>query len=88
MTTRKKETSERVPAPIAYAFQHGKRSYLDHPGYAEVTEEAFLVYMVCGVLINDPAKARKLWQQYRGELLKKPGIKSWWAFKEYEPKRV
>lgn len=79
-----RKPSSSVPPEWAYAFRYGKRAYLEHPGYAEPTEEAFNVYMACGVMIHRPEKARELWQYYREALLKRPGVQSWWAFEQYE----
>lgn len=77
-----------MPAELVFAFKHGKRAYLEHPGFQEATEEAFSVYLACGVLIHYPEKAKALWRLHREALLKKPDIKEWWGYQEYEPKRI
>ena len=87
-TKRKAAEAPKVPPAIAYAFRYGKSAYRRHPGFDEATEEALEVYLLCGIMINYPDKARAIWQQYREALLKKPGISEWWAYSEYETKHV
>lgn len=84
MAYRKKTSTDRVPPEVAFAFQHGKLAYRVHPGFDEASDEATACYLICGILINHPEKARQLWTRYRSDLLKRKGIQSWWAFKEYE----
>jgi hypothetical protein len=87
MTTKKKEHSEKVPPEIAFAFRHGKLAYQRHkawPDGAAASDECLKIYLLCGMLIYHPDDARKMWAEYRAELLRRPDIKSWWAFSEYE----
>ncbi len=84
MTTRRKAATDTVPREIAFALQYGKTAWQLHPGYAEANDEATAVFLACGRLINSPDHGRYLWQRYRGELMKRPGIKTWWAYGEFE----
>ena len=84
MGYKKKATTDKVPHEIAFAFQHGKLAYKQHPGFEDATEEALKVYLFCGVLINNHEEAKRTWHQYRSELMKRQGTRTWWGFKEYE----
>ena len=40
--------------------------------------------LVCGKLIRDPNFGALLWAQYRGELLRRADVKTFWAFSQFE----
>ncbi len=84
MTTRRKATTDKVPAEVAFCIQHGRASWRLHPEYESASDVALNTYLLCGRIINIPNAGRELWQKYRSELMKRPGIKTWWAYAEYE----
>lgn len=77
-----------VPVEVKWVLKHGKCAYKFHPTFeVEPDDECMEIYLLCGIVIRDRDAGKNLWAKYRGELLRKPGVQSWWGFKQFEAKR-
>jgi hypothetical protein len=78
-----------VPPEVALALRFGKQAYQRHPTWdtEEPDQTCLETYLLCGHIINEKDFGKRLWARFRGELLKRADIKTFWAFREYEKKR-
>jgi hypothetical protein len=76
-----------IPPEVLYVLKYGKNAYVEHPSWGDEPDDVCMdVFLLCGKLIRDRDEGPKLWNQYRGELLKRAGIRTWWCFKKFEAK--
>ena len=84
----KRKDKATVPPEVALALRFGKQAYQRHSSWDSEPDDVCLqTYLICGRLIHDKKAGPQLWERFRGELLKKPGIQNWWGYQQFEKKR-
>jgi hypothetical protein len=88
MKPRPREQKPAIPPEARWVLQFGKQAYQREPSFeVEPNELCWEIYKLCGVVIRDRDAGKRLWAKYRGELLKRADVKTFWAYREYEKKR-